>query len=292
MNELKPPIMILGNVRSGTTMLLDFFGFFDDMVTWFEPRTIWRMCHTQCPHDEFPAEWATPDVVSTLRAEFLKYQTNNGGRRVVEKTPANSVRVPFIREVFPEAKIVHIVRGGLDSVSSTLPKWQIPIYAHKVASRLKETPVWQWPLYLPRFLRDQIGIRLGLVDHVQQWGVIYEQLQDDLKNMELVEVIAKQWAYAVDTAQAELNKLDPNVWIETKYEDLVTRPEEELTRILDFLELKAPPALTRHLREDVYQDVINVYKKRLTPEQIEKTIPIVRPTMERLGYEIEEVPSA
>jgi len=61
---------------------------------------------------------ARPKVVKNIRQAFEKYERTHGGV-VVEKTPSNVLRIPFINEVFPEARYIHIYRNGYDSVSST-----------------------------------------------------------------------------------------------------------------------------------------------------------------------------
>jgi hypothetical protein len=40
---------------------------------------------------------------------------------VVEKSPRNALRIPFLRAVFPEARFVVIVRDGRDVACSLMP---------------------------------------------------------------------------------------------------------------------------------------------------------------------------
>ena len=39
--RLKPPIFLIGNYRSGTTITQNLIGLHPDIVTWYEPRTLW-----------------------------------------------------------------------------------------------------------------------------------------------------------------------------------------------------------------------------------------------------------
>ena len=117
-------------------------------------------------------------------------------------------------------------------------------------------------------------------------------MYEDRKHMDLVEVIATQWVKTLEVAQADLKELDPDVWIEVKYEDLVANPLEGFGRIVDFFDLEMSPALEKYIRENIHQDVVGVYKKRLTPEQIAKIDPIVRPLMEELGYDMDTPPAS
>jgi hypothetical protein len=44
--------------------------------------------------------------------------------RLVEKTPANCLRIPFLVNLFPDAKFLYLVRRGEDVVSSLMEGWK------------------------------------------------------------------------------------------------------------------------------------------------------------------------
>ena len=46
---------------------------------------------------------------------------------IVEKTCANSLRVPFVNEIIPDAKFIYIKRDMLDVVGSAKHRWKAPI---------------------------------------------------------------------------------------------------------------------------------------------------------------------
>ena len=65
------------------------------------------------------AEWKQAFVY------FLKCVTlAGGGRRVVLKTPLHTCRVDLLREIFPDARFVHIVRDPYVIFPSTVRTWQ------------------------------------------------------------------------------------------------------------------------------------------------------------------------
>ena len=101
--ELKPPIFLIGNYRSGTTIAQKLIGLHPDIVTWYEPRTLWLYADPARRHDEFAENDATEKVVRYIRDRFLEYQSRHGGRRIMENTPSNVLRVPFVHEIFPDA---------------------------------------------------------------------------------------------------------------------------------------------------------------------------------------------
>ncbi|MFG0329528.1 MAG: sulfotransferase family protein [Phycisphaerales bacterium] len=287
MAQLKPPIILVGNYRSGTTMTALCFDQLDEIAIWREPRTIWTLGNAGRPHDRFTEELATPRVIKRIRNAFRDYQQANGGRRVMEKTPSNTLRVPFIRKVFPEARFIHLIRDGRDNISSASKRWSEPINRRRLKRRLLETPVWEWPKYLPRFLHDHVGMRLGLTKHVQSWGVVYPGMAEDKQRLDLIEVVAKQWVAAVETAWSDFRTLEDSLYVECHYEDFVEEPHQWFERFLELTELEMTDDLVDYLSTEIRRDAIGVWRERLDSEQIALVEPIIRPTMERVGYSMD-----
>jgi len=289
MAQLKPLIILVATVRSGTTMTAACFNQHDDIYVVREQRMLWRDGNTDIEHDRFTEEQARPEIIEKLRKSFLNLQEERGGRRIFEKTPSNCLRVPFIHKVFPEALIIHMVRNGRDNVSSCLPFWTRPRKKRRIIRRIKETPIHQWPALFPRLFRDQVGVRLGVTKRVKSWGVIYPEMFHDLEQHKLVEVIAKQWEYAVRTASADLAEhVGKGNYVEWKYEDLCAKPVEHFQQALDMAGLTMTDELADYLRENVHVQAVDAWKKRLTAQQVDLIDPIIRPAMEQFGYSMEK----
>src|SRR3990170_8678052 len=110
-DTLRPPIILIGNYRSGTSITQKLIGLHPDIATWYEPRTLWLYADPRRPHDEFDETDATEKVVRYIRGRFLSYQKRHGNRRIMEKTPSNILRVPYVRAIFPEATLLLITRN-------------------------------------------------------------------------------------------------------------------------------------------------------------------------------------
>src|SRR5690348_11147352 len=121
--KLKPPIILIGNHRSGTTLTQQLFGLHPAVATWHEPKTIWRYADPGRPDDDADESDATDEVVRYIRHRFLKDQLRHGNRQVMEKTPSNVLRVPFVHKVFPEAKFLYVTRNALSCINSAEVKW-------------------------------------------------------------------------------------------------------------------------------------------------------------------------
>ena len=118
-------VIIIGAPRSGTNILRDCLISIDGIASWpcDEINYIWRHGNINFPSDALPAERATQKVKEYIRKQFGKIQKQTGGNVIIEKTCANSLRVPFVRAVFPDAKFIFISRNGLDAIGSAKIRW-------------------------------------------------------------------------------------------------------------------------------------------------------------------------
>src|SRR6185503_1405135 len=109
-------LIIIGAPRSGTNMLRDLTCTLPGCGTWpcDEINFIWRHGNVGYPSDAIPPRLATARVRSFIRSRFAKIARQRGLTTVVEKTCANSLRVPFVDSVVPEARYIFLVRNGVD----------------------------------------------------------------------------------------------------------------------------------------------------------------------------------
>ena len=222
---LKSPIFLVGNVRSGTSMMHDLFDLHEQVSSWSEPRTLWAYGDPARRHDRFDAADATEQVCRYIRKRFEQYQRRHGDRRIMEKTPSNVLRVPYVRTIFPESKLLYILREPLANLSSTSVSWNDKsINRSRLLSRLRETPKSQLHYYIPHYLTDLYRIKILKRKRVSIWGVRYEGVYDDLQRMTTEQVIARQWVKCAQQADADLAQIDPDLVMRIRYEDFVTNP--------------------------------------------------------------------
>ena len=210
------PIFIVGCGRSGTTALGELLGNHPDIKYLNEPRKLWRI-------DERTNVWtdevADPrldlyEVDDGVREELRKafFNKPDKGQFLVEKTPVNSFRIDYIRALFPRARLLHLLRSGLD-------------VARSIERRVEAGGEW--------YGRNDSKWRL-LRDYAERNGVgeLAEKADGDARLRGLVE-----WRLAVSHVRERLREGD----LEVRYEDLTERPQENVDRILDWI--GAPRAL-------------------------------------------------
>ncbi|HRQ73187.1 MAG TPA: sulfotransferase [Phycisphaerales bacterium] len=282
---LRPPIILFGNARSGTTMMRELFDLHPDVSSWYEERTIWNYADPARKHDRFTEEDATPKVRAYIRKRFLQRQREMGGRRVMEKTPACVVRIPYVRAIFPEASFVYIVREPLANLSSAELRWHNAIHLRHIRRRIRDTPKSQLHYYLGKLIVDHFRKKVLRQKHVSVWGVRYPGILEDRKRLSTEEIIARQWAYCSKTAAEDLARIEPGKVHTVRYEDFVTDPATHFARILSHCGLDMTPEISKALSEWVDPGRQNKWK-RLDPGVLRTCLPIVMDEMGRHGYQV------
>ena len=283
--ELTPPIILFGNFRSGTTLLQKLISTHPDVVPLYEPVGLWLYADPGRSHDEFEARDATDKVKLYIRNEFLKYQQRHENRIIVEKTPHNILRIPYVRAIFPEAHFLYIVRNPLSFVSSVELKWQQPATRKRIFKRLKSTPVTQLQHYLKRFLSQQWNNRILRRKYLSIWGPRYTGIEEDLKKENLMTVIARQWSRSSSKAERDLALFENGQVLRLKYEDFVQDPIPDMERICAHCGLQMTHDMAKTVKEMVKTDR-KLKWQRFEPHILARIIPELYKEMERHGYEI------
>jgi len=283
-NELDKPIFIIGNVRSGTTILSDLLSHHKDVALWLEPKYIWRYGKAGAKHDLRKASEATNKVKNYIRKRFYNYLKDSGKSRFMEKTPSNVFRVSFIHEIFPNGKFLHIVRNGRDSSLSAEKKWtnkpDSSVFKRRLTS--KEIPIDEIPHYTFAALRDVFG-RTLFPKRRFIWGQQFEGIQEYRQKHTVIETCAKQWVEGTRISNQELALIPEAQKCMIRYEDISDDLDSQLRRVLDFLELDHDKAFFEYASKTVYHTKDRNYSGK-DREKIQLIEPIIKEQMEHLGY--------
>jgi hypothetical protein len=283
--ELKAPIILFGNFRSGTTMLQKIIARHPDVVAWDEPVGVWLYADPKRSHDEFDESDATPRVKSYVRRKFLEYQRANNGRRVVEKTPHNILKISYVRAIFPDARFIYVVRNPLSFVSSVELKWQRPAGNRRIMKRLWSTPVTQIHHYLPKLISQLWNNKILGRKYLSVWGPRYRGIGSDLKTEPLVTVIARQWARSTRKAEEDLLRFADDEVLKFRYEDFVESPVRHLERICSHCDIEMTEEMVDYVKETVSADR-QLKWQRFDKKELAQILPEFAEEMQRNGYEI------
>jgi len=167
----------------------------------------------------------TPAEIAAIHDDIRRVLWCFGGsdRRFLCKTPALLPHILLLRDLFPGARFIHLVRDARQNANSMLKlrrlcseQWQ------RIHARRPDAPelpdLVPYP-HLPRLL-ELAGL----------YGV------DDIRTT------AHLWNDAMSFIAAARPQIPAEQFHEVRYEDIVARPQEELARIFRFLDLQEPDA--------------------------------------------------
>ena len=122
------------------------------------------------------------------------------------KDPRNTLTLPLWRDLWPNARVVHVLRNGLDVATSLKHRHQ-----HRIAHAKEHLPSSRW-----------------------RWRASKRSL--DAARFASMDSAMSLWQYYVARARNALKTLGHNS-IEMRYEDLLQQPAVELTRLNRWLGL-------------------------------------------------------
>lgn len=286
--DIQRPIILIGTHRSGTTWLAQALSKNSKLALWMEPKYVWSWGNNFKPDDRLTERDATPEIVKHIQKRFKKFVDRSGKDRLLEKTPSNCLRLPFIRTVFPEAKIIHIIRDGRSVFYSTSRLIDREYYRRDVLQRrflemLIETPYWAWLAYVPKIV-ETLACRLE-GRSLSFWGPRppgwHEWIDKYPKNV----VLAKQWSATVSQAVQDGNAInDRNCYFRLYYEDLIQDPVTTMLHIVEFAELQNADNVIEYVKRTIDPERQTKWHELLSRETLQQIRPYMEGMLEQLGY--------
>jgi hypothetical protein len=258
-----------------------------DLVGWYEPNALWLYADPGRNNDEFNKSDATDRVSQYIQNQFLSYQNQHENCVVLEKTPANILRIPYVRAIFPGATFLFIVRNPFSFISSVENKWQKSVTGKGILRRLKDTPLSQLHHYVYHYFVQQYNKRILKRKYLSMWGPRYAGIQEDLQTQDLLTVIARQWSVCSMKAEKNLAQFDNGQVLRLKYEDFVEDPISDLERICAHSNLEMTSDMVSAAKEWVKSDRQEKWR-RFDAEDLARILPEISSEMKRHGYEVPE----
>jgi len=279
------PVIVLGAARSGTKLLRGVLAAHPDLgAVPYDINYVWTMGQHRLGHDALDPANLAPDTRDFIRRFVGRFAADAEGRRVVEKTVSNTLRVPFVAAVFPEALFVEIVRDGRDVAASAREQWTARSPGGAAMRKLRTFPLrhaWRYGLdYLGGYLR-----RLGPgAARVSCWGPRYPGIQADLRERSLLEVCALQWARCVTAGSRGLADVAPARVHRLRYEDLVADPETGIAMVMDFLELRFTDEVRQACRTGVVRRNVGKWRSQLDVREAHLVQETIGSVLAEFGY--------
>lgn len=130
--------------------------------------------------------------------------------RLLDASPRNALRVPFLDAVFPDAMFVYLGRPPEEALTEALGAWE----SGKVVT-YPDLPGWDGPA----------------------WSYLLVPGWEELSGRDLPEVVTEQWVRTASTLLDDLEALAPERWCVADHGSLLRAPADELQRLCRFLEV-------------------------------------------------------
>jgi hypothetical protein len=239
--HFEKPIFIVSAPRAGSTLLFETLSRFQEF--W----SIGKESHDliegipalhPSSHDygsnRLDETIATPEIIQTLQKRFVAQLRNHdhvfylnleadhrpNPLRLLEKTPKNALRIPFLKAVFPEAHFIYLYRQPAPNISSILEGWRLRRFVS-----YRNLPHWPY----------------------QEWSFLLIPHWQKLSHCSLAEIVAHQWTAANAAILQDLQALPRHQWQFIDYDDLVNTPQATIRHIIKFAGLTPDETIERSL---------------------------------------------
>jgi len=302
-NELDHRIgFIVGSPRSGTTLLGDILDLHSQISRWYEPYFKIDHHFRSAPDDVLTAEDATPNVKRYIRASFKDYRERTGCGWIIDKSPRNSLKIPFLLEIFPSAKFIHLIRDGRDTILSINREWNRrdviigyknqPLEILRVVWRFaNRQSLLQNKIAALRFEYGSIAERIRGKPFLHKirwkgrvgWGPRFHGWQDLIDNVSVLEFGTEQWVQCVGSILEHKDEIKPENYLTLRYEDLLKNHEETLRHLTNFLGISEEADLTDRM-PTLNRRNYGKWKTAFSQEELARIGPRISPTLQKLGY--------
>lgn len=249
---LQRPIFMVGCPRSGTSIAVRLYAQHPEVANRTEAGLIWdpeNYANPEADH-HWEADLVTEEDVRRLHARFEYYRQRDNKARLINKHPRSSVRIGYIRKVFPDAHFIHVIRDGRAVANSIVNRTRREPVRHDVPfGDFCKPPHWR------QFLRDDPYEQAAL-----QWR-------------EIVSYVLT-WREALGSQYHEF-----------RYEEMCARPRAVFAAAFQSAGLPVSDEILLRIPETL-KDMNHKYREQLSQEQIQTITLVQHDLLKELGYEV------
>jgi len=271
---LQRPVFIVAAPRSGSTLLFETLAASDQLVTvggeahWLvESVDELRVGAPGVDSNRLSADAYSVELARRMHASLSERLVDSAGRpadaldgrRLLEKTPKNSLRIPLFSRVFPDALFIFLWRDPRESLSSLMEAWRSG----------------DWHTY-----RELDGFE-------GPWSMVLPPGWRALSGRPLEEIAAFQWDSTNRIVRDDLALLPSDRWTAVEYSELIGAPQATIERLCGFIGIDVDSALRARIEAPLpparyTQTPPAADKWRMNAPLIERVLPRVASTWQRL----------
>ncbi len=250
------PIFILGSPRSGTSVFSRIFGAHPELANWSEGHFLFDPHYRNQTNEH---RWTEKDVTEfgarrlksniSWYCRYISVRQRIKAHRFTNKLPRNTLRVPWLLSIFPDAQFIHIIRDGRAVVRSMIRVMEKQGKQARTLADFARPPGWQ-----------------------------------EYYRADPYEAHARQWAGIEDIVQADLAKLPPERVYRAKYEEFIVDTRQIMRSMCRQFGLRDDDEAVARFPEHL-DNRNSKWPTECSPEQIETMRPWVTPLLLKYGYE-------
>jgi hypothetical protein len=226
----------------------------------FAPSEAYRLIahHVSASYENTSRDLTDLDVTPWLRQRFMRFFAARyaaQARPVFLHKYTGWPRIGFFAEIFPEARFVNVVRDGRAVANSWL---QMPWWGG-----YRGPANWQWGPLSPEFEREW---QASASSYVTLAGI--------------------GWKLLMQAYEAAAQRLGPGRYLQVRYEDFLSNPQEFMTRIAEFLGLDRSVRLSRALSSHRLDNTRSrAFERDLSVAQRAELQRCLEPILRRYNYD-------
>ena len=247
---------ILGHARSGTTILMRLARLHPEVHCNYQAHFFTRAPRLKSLVDTpETADWLSrksnrwnggrdlsPLVMRAAADYILEREAAREGKRIVgDKSPSSTLHGQVVREthgVYPDAKLIYIVRDGRDVL---------------ISERFRN------------FVEDSKFLTAADRRIIEALKVDQTPFTDGRRSIftdEFIRRIAQRWVQDVTEIDGEARRLYPEAYFSLRYEDLLANPWAEMQKLWAFLGVSTEAALEAAVQNEMGQNLDEVWQAK------------------------------
>jgi len=242
----RPKFFVFGHARSGTTLLMRLLRLHSEVHCDYQAHFFTRRPLLKSLVDTPEAEeWLrrksnrwnhgkdlSPIVLRAAAEYIMERDAARAGKRIVgDKSPSSTIHGQSVRDLhslFPDAKLVYIVRDGRDVLVS-----------ERFRNFVEES----------RYLGAEDK---RILDDLRKTPESFGEGRRSIFTENMLRRVAKGWAVNLTEVDAEGRRLFGRYFITLRYEDLLADPNRQMRRVWKFLGVRRiPKSLSSRIRAEM-----------------------------------------
>jgi hypothetical protein len=247
---------LMGHARSGTTILTRLTRLHPEVHCNYQAHFFTRAPMLKSLVDSQEAEdWLSrksnrwnhgrdlSPLVMRAAADFIMERdaAREGKRLVGDKSPSSSIHGQVVRDthaVYPDAKLIYIVRDGRDVLIS-----------ERFRNFIEDS----------RFLTSEDR---RIIEDLKRDQTPFTDGRRSIFTAPFIRQIAQRWADDLNEIDSEAKRLYPGAYFSLRYEDLLAQPFAEMKKLWEFLGVPVDPSLEAAIQAEMGQNLDEEWQAR------------------------------